>query len=297
MNILISGGTGFVGGTLTKALTNKEHNIFIITRSSDRTSDDELVSFITLEELHTLPRIDAIINLAGESLFGYWTTEKKENILSSRINITRALVEFVEKRKQRPSVFISGSAVGFYGTSDDQIFTEETLTPGDDFLSEVASTWEASAQPVEKLGVRTVYTRFGVILGDAGSFPLMELPVKLFIGGKVGNGHQWLSWVHLDDVVKSIIECLENEALIGPVNVTAPEPVRNDHFMKAIASSLGRPYWFPTPALAIRLALGEMSMLIVDGQYVIPQKLLDVDSFEFSYPNIKRALKKLHHSK
>lgn len=297
MNILISGGSGFVGSALTNALTNKGYNIYIITRTPDKTSDDPLVSFVTYDQLDTLPHIHGVINLAGESLFGYWTEVKKENILASRINVTQTLVEFIKRREVPPTVFISGSAVGFYGTSEDKIFTEETMTPGDDFLAEVASTWEASANPVEDLGVRTVYTRFGVILGDAGSFPLMELPVKLLIGGKIGNGEQWLSWVHLNDVVKSIIECLENDALNGPVNVTAPEPVRNDQFMKAIAKSLGRPYWFPTPAFTIRLALGEMSMLIVDGQYVVPKKLLDINGFEFLYPTIKQALNQLHHQK
>lgn len=297
MNILMSGGSGFVGRSLTNALLLKGYTIYIATRTLAKRSSDESVFFITYDALDTLPEIDAIINLAGESLFGYWTEEKKERILSSRIDITQTLVEFVAQRNKRPKVFISGSAVGFYGTSDDKMFTEGTTTPGDDFLAKVASSWEKAAQPIEDLNVRTVYTRFGVIVGNQGAFPLMELPVKLFVGGKIGDGSQWISWVHIQDAVRSIVECLENERLRGPVNVTAPQPVRNDHFMKAIAQSLKRPYWFPTPALAMRLALGEMSMLIVDGQYVIPRKLLRTTDFKFSYPTIELALQQLRPSR
>ncbi len=294
MNVLISGGSGFVGSALTNALVKKGYTIYVATRTAAKQSKSDSIFFVTYDALDTLPEIDAVINLAGESLFGYWTEEKKERILSSRIDITQTLVDFIESRKKRPKVFISGSAVGFYGTSDDKMFTEETTDPGDDFLAEVASTWEKTARSVEDLNVRTVYTRFGVILGNGGSFPLMKLPVKLFVGGKIGDGSQWISWVHIHDAVHSILECLENDQLTGPVNVTAPHPARNDYFMKAIAQSLRRPYWFPTPALAIRLALGEMSMLIADGQYVIPRKLLHTNDFKFSYPTIELALKQLH---
>ncbi|HLR73739.1 MAG TPA: TIGR01777 family oxidoreductase [Virgibacillus sp.] len=294
MNILISGGTGFVGSALTNALIRKGHHIFICTRSANKKSTHKQVQFVSYDVLGHLPNMDAVINLAGESLFGYWTSDKKEQILNSRTHVTRTLVEYIQKQTVRPKVFISGSAVGFYGTSEDKMYTEKTTQPGNDFLAEVASSWEKQARPVEDLGVRTVYTRFGVILGHGGALPLMELPVKLFVGGKVGTGKQWLSWVHVDDVVKSMIECMDNSMIEGPVNVTSPHPVRNDFFMKTIATSLGRPYWFPTPATAIRLALGEMSMLVVEGQYVLPHKLMDIEGFNFSYPNIENALRQLN---
>ncbi|HLR14947.1 MAG TPA: TIGR01777 family oxidoreductase, partial [Bacillota bacterium] len=222
MNILISGGTGFVGSALTNALIRKGHHIFICTRSANKKSTHKQVQFVSYDALGNLPNMDAVINLAGESLFGYWTSDKKEQILNSRIHITRTLVEYIQKQTVRPKVFISGSAVGFYGTSEDKMYTEKTTQPGDDFLAEVASSWEEQARPVEDLDVRTVYTRFGVILGYGGALPLMELPVKLFVGGKVGTGKQWLSWVHVDDVVKSMIECMDNSMIEGPVNVTSP---------------------------------------------------------------------------
>lgn len=294
MDILISGGTGFVGTALTNTLIQKGHTIFICTRSTNKKQPHKQVHFISYDLLDDLPNMDVVINLAGESIFGYWTNDKKERILNSRIQITQKLVQFIQNRTVRPKVFISGSAVGFYGTSDEKIFTEQTTHPGEDFLAEVATTWEEQAQPAEDLGVRTVYTRFGVIIGNGGALPLMELPVKLFVGGKVGNGQQWLSWIHVDDVVASMIECMENSMIKGPVNVTSPNPVRNDSFMKAIATSLNRPYWFPTPATVIRLTLGEMSLLVVDGQYVLPQKLIDIKGFDFSFPNIEDALQQLH---
>lgn len=294
MRILISGGTGFVGKALTKALQSQGHTIYICTRVPNNAEDNSHITFVSYEDLHTLPHIDACINLAGESLFGYWTDKKKQAILSSRTSVTKTLVDFAANQHVKPSVFISGSAVGFYGTSDEKIFTEETTKPGDDFLAHVATAWEDSASPIEALGVRTVYTRFGVILGEQGSFPLMQLPVKLFVGGKIGNGEQWLSWIHIDDVVQAIVACLENPHIHGPVNVTAPSPVRNDHLMKAIAQSLQRPYCFPTPTHVMRLALGEMSMLITEGQYVLPRKLQAIDSFTYAHPTITDALKSLH---
>lgn len=294
MHILISGGTGFVGEPLTKALVQKGYTVSIATRSPNQHVTEQNVSFVSYDALHALPRVDVVINLAGESLFGYWTKEKKDAILSSRIETTRTLIDFMEQAQHRPTTFISGSAVGFYGTSDHKIFTEETTTHGDDFLATVASSWEAHAKRAENSGIRTVYTRFGVILGNGGAFPLMQLPVKWFIGGKVGHGAQWVSWVHLADVVQMIIATIENKHIQGPINVTAPHPVRNDHLMKAIATSLRRPYWLPAPASGMRVVLGEMSTLLTEGQYVIPEKMIKLDSFSFEYPTIEQALNHLH---
>lgn len=294
MNILISGGTGFVGEHLIQELVKKEHQIFIATRSPDQPSQHANLSFISYDALDHLQAIDVVINLAGESLFGYWTKKKKNAILSSRIETTRKLIAFMEETNRPPATFISGSAVGFYGMSDDKMFTEETTTTGDDFLAEVARSWETEASRAESLGIRTVYTRFGVILGNGGAFPLMQLPVKWFAGGKVGSGSQWISWIHITDAVRTIIECVENDQLYGPVNVTAPNPVRNDHLMKAIATSLRRPYWIPAPKSGMRLLLGEMSTLLTDGQYVLPRKMNGLHSFSFMYPTIERALEHLH---
>ncbi|HLS10406.1 NAD-dependent epimerase/dehydratase family protein, partial [Lentibacillus sp.] len=169
MNIMITGGTGFVGRHLTKALTEKEHVVYILTRTPANHTNTDKISFISYDHpVEDLPRIQAVINLAGDSLFGYWTERKKAVIRSSRIDTTQKVIRMMEQMEQKPDVFISGSAVGFYGTSEEHIFTEETIKPGDDFLASVVVEWEQTAKQAEQLGVRTVYTRFGVIMGNEG---------------------------------------------------------------------------------------------------------------------------------
>lgn len=293
MNVLITGGTGFVGENLTKAFHQNNHHTYVLTRSPDSSTNTAHSTFIGYDyPVEQLPRIHAIVNLAGESIFGYWTKRKKESILTSRIQITRKLIEMVQRMNEMPDVLVNGSAVGFYGISEDLIFTEKTNRSGNDFLAKVAVEWENMAKRMEKLGVRTVYTRFGVILGNGGALPFMRLPVKLFAGGKIGNGQQWLSWVHIRDVVRLIQFCIENESIEGPVNVTAPNPKRNKDFMKTMAGVLHRPYWLPAPSLIIAMAAGEMSQLITEGQYVLPQKALDLN-FEFAYPELRGALENI----
>lgn len=293
MYILIAGGTGFVGKHLTKALQEKGHHIYILTRSPEAYDNNEQTTYISYENKTTdMPDFLAVINLAGDSLFGYWTAEKKENILKSRLETTEKIILFMKQMKTKPSVFINASAIGFYGTSLDHIYTEKTTDAGTDFLADVVMQWEAVAKQAEALGIRTVYTRFGVILGTKGALPLMRLPVKLFAGGKIGSGEQWTSWVHIDDLVQLIVFSLFNEAITGPVNVTSPEPKRNKDFTKILAKVLKRPYWMPTPKFIIRLAIGEMSTLITQGQYVLPKKALD-HNFQFKYPDLADALQEI----
>lgn len=291
MNILITGGTGFVGKHLTKALHENGHHTYILTRSPENKQNSELATFIGYEhEPTTLPHINAVINLAGESLFGYWTKSKKQSILESRINITQSLVEMIKKMDNKPDVFISGSAVGYFGSSEDKIFTEATNQAGNDFLAEVALEWEAVANQAEnQLGIRTVFLRFGVILGSEGAFPLMRLPVKLFAGGKIGTGEQWLSWIHIHDVVRLIQFCLNDPKIEGPVHATAPYPKRNKDFMRILASVMHRPYWLPVPSSMIHLLIGEMGQLVTKGQYVLPKKAQG-HGFQFNYPHLKEAI-------
>lgn len=297
MNILITGGTGFVGKHLTQALTEKNHHVYILTRFPDMHTDTEKTSFISYNrQVETLPAIQAVVNLAGDSLFGYWTKKKKETIHTSRIETTQSVIQLIKQMERKPDVFISGSAIGFYGTSEDLIFTEETTKHGDDFLASVVYKWEKTAQQAEEMGIRTIYTRFGVILGQEGALPYMSLPVKIFAGGRVGNGEQWLSWVHIDDVVRLIIHSIFNEHITGPVNVTAPHPKRNKEFMKLLAKVLKKPYWFPTPSPVIRTVTGEMSHLITKGQYVLPGKAQKHD-FQFTYPYLEDALKEINFKK
>lgn len=294
LNILITGGTGFVGKRLTQVLKKQGHHAFILTRSVDKHENKSNETYLDYEcSINQFPHMSAVINLAGDSLFGYWTESKKERILSSRVDTTEKVIDLMKQMKHKPEVFISGSAVGFYGMSSEMIFTEDTSAPGDDFLAKVVVAWENTASQAVKLGIRTVYTRFGVIMGEEGALPLMSLPVKFFAGGKIGDGSQWISWIHVDDVVNLILFSIHNHAIKGPINVTSPEPKRNKEFMKILAKVLKRPYWFPTPAPLMRIAMGEMSQLITDGQYVLPQKALD-NHFEFLYPRAEDAFREIN---
>lgn len=294
MNILIFGGTGFVGKELIKTLKAQENHLYIVSRSPDRYQNKDRVRFISYDlPRENLPLIDIVINLAGESLFGYWTKRKKDRILQSRIKTTRAALNFISQARIKPRLFINASAIGFYGSSEEKIFTEATSKPGNDFLASVVTKWEASAKEAENYGVRTILARFGLILGKGGSLPLMSLPVKLFVGGKVGKGRQWMSWIHIDDLIDLLIYCMENEEIAGPVNFTAPHPVQNKEMMQSLARVLARPYYFPTPAPLMRLALGEMSDLITKGQFVLPARAEKFD-YNFTYNKIEKALKSIY---
>lgn len=293
MNILITGGTGFIGKNLTGSLIEQGHHVFILTRTPSNYKDSNHITHINYNyPVNKLPSIYAVINLAGESLFGYWTTSKKEAILASRIETTKNITQFIEQMKVKPAVFISGSAVGYYGTSNDLIFTENTMESGSDFLADVVTKWENTAKEVERLGIRTIYARFGVVLGQDGALPLMTLPVKLFVGGRIGRGEQWISWIHIKDVVDLLIYCLTNEEIAGPLNLTAPHPIRNKDFIKKLAEISNRPYSLPTPALLMRIVLGEMSELITKGQFVLPKKAI-ANHYQYSYPNLHEALKNI----
>lgn len=291
MNILITGATGFLGSKLAAYLTGLNHNLYILTRSTEKKSNTSHITFMDYNTTaNELPHIDAVINLAGESLFGYWTKKKKEAILTSRLRVTKYLIQLMKDMKKKPEVFISGSAVGYYGMSEDFIYTEATAQPGNDFLASVARQWEQEASAAEKMGIRTVYARFGVLLGnDGGAFPLMSLPIKLYTGGHISDGEQWLSWIHVKDAVKLIIFCLENHTLKGPINVTAPTPKRNKDFMKKTAQVYKRPNWLHVPAVFFYLALGEMSLLLVKGQYAYPGKALE-HGFTFDFPSLDLTL-------
>lgn len=295
LNILMTGGTGFVGSHLTKALTNEDSHVYILTRFPKNYENSDLITYIPYDYyVRDLPTIHAVVNLAGDTLFGYWSTDKKTNIMKSRTEITQHAVEMMQQMEKKPEVFISASAIGFYGTSEDLIFTEKTTDHGDDFLASVAVAWETTAMQVaDELHIRTVCTRFGIILGEKGALSYMTLPVKIFAGGKIGHGEQWMSWVHIEDVVNSIIFCIRNNHIEGPVNITAPHPKRNKEFTKSLAKILNRPYWFTTPTPLIRTALGEMSELMTKGQYVLPNKL-EEQNYQFSYPNLEDALREIN---
>ncbi|WP_279401796.1 TIGR01777 family oxidoreductase [Piscibacillus salipiscarius] len=278
MRFLIAGGTGFIGSRLTDYFQKQGHEIFILTRNPQKHPYKERVSYIEWLDPHSQPEtelenIDVCINLAGTSLnSGRWTDQRKQQILESRMITTREFIRIMNALTEKPNVFINASAIGYYGTSKETTFTEETMVSGHDFLAEVCSVWEQEAREAEDIGVRTVFTRFGIILDqNEGALPQMVMPYKLMIGGPLGDGQQWMSWIHIDDVIQAIDHIINHDELSGPVNLTAPTPQRNQDFGKTLSEVLGKPHWLPAPSIALRTILGEMSILVLKGQYVYPE--------------------------
>ncbi|RAK15560.1 hypothetical protein B0I26_12032 [Anoxybacillus vitaminiphilus] len=295
MKIAIAGGTGFVGKALTSYLKKQGHDIYILTRKPRASTNDRIhyIEWLTPESQPEkyISSIDAFINLAGEPInSGRWTERQKQRIINSRLSATRAVLELIRKLDKKPQVLINASAIGIYGTSWNEVFTESSTKTGSDFLARTVIVWEEEAKKAEQLGIRTVLARFGMILGkEEGALPRIVLPYKLFIGGTVGSGDQWLSWVHIKDVVRSIEFILNNQNISGAVNITAPHPTKMKEFGQTIAKVLHRPHWLPVPDFALRLLLGEMSMLVLEGQNVRPEKLQKF-GFNFSFSSLEEAL-------
>ncbi|MFD1957355.1 TIGR01777 family oxidoreductase [Paenibacillus thailandensis] len=324
MRIAVAGGTGFIGSALARALLERGDEVLIISRSGgpvrmrtgnsvdirsgrsgetetgslDRKRDGRSRTFpaiVTWEELQTAPArlegVDAIVNLAGETINQRWTGDAKRRIVESRTSAAARIADAVQSLERKPAAVIQASAVGGYGVSAEAVFTEQSLLAGNDFLSNVVRDWEQSADRIE--AGRIVKLRIGLVLDrQGGAFPLMRLPYRFFAGGRMGSGSQWVSWIHLDDLVRLILFCLDRADLSGPVNGTAPFPVTNDAFGRAIARVEGKPHWLPIPAFALKAALGEMSTLLLDGQRVIPEQAL-AHGFTFRYPEIDDAVKAL----
>lgn len=295
MNILITGGTGFVGQKLINKLIDNEHHAYVLTRSPKKHPNTADTTFISYDyPVSRLPKIHGVVNLAGESIFGKWTEDKKRDILNSRLDITNKTIQFISKMNEKPDVFVNASAVGFYGMSESQIFTEETQSHASDFLADVVAKWENAALTAEDFGIRTVRTRFGIILdGNNGALSLMDKAFKAFVGGKIGNGEQWMSWIHIDDVINLIYYALINENIQGPINATAPNPLRNKDFTHILGQVLNRPTLFTVPKTVINLAIGEMGQLITRGQYVLPKRALAY-GYKFKYSHLKDALEAIY---
>lgn len=296
MRIAIAGGTGFIGSALTKALLERNDEVMIISRRSSKEQHTlDSLHHITWSELEAVPSLldgmDAIVNLTGESINQRWTAAAKQRVLDSRLTAAARITGLLKVLKHKPPLVINASGISAYGISADGIFDETSPTAVTDFLSEVVRKWEqaADAIPAERL----VKLRIGVVLDKkAGAFPLMALPYRLFGGGKIGGGKQWLSWIHLDDMVQLILFCLDNNHINGPVNASAPVPVTNDAFGSAIGRAMGRPHWFPVPASLMRTLFGEMATLLLDGQRALPRKALD-NGFTFRYPTVDSAMLEL----
>ena len=296
MKILISGGTGLIGQALTKKFQKSGHDIVILTRKNLEHKNQNSIHFITWDGRSFPPLVslineaDVVINLAGDNIGeGYWTNRKKEQILNSRLFSGTSLSKAIVEASKKPDVFIQASGVGYYGNSKDKVF-DESSNNGDDFLANISNQWEDSSKAVEEVGVRRVIIRTGVVLAKStGVLPLMALPFRLFVGGSLGGGDQVISWIHLQDEVNAIEFVINNQKISGPVNLASPYAVKNSEFGKMIAKVLKRPYWFPTPAFLLKIALGEKSTLVLEGQTAYPKKLLD-EGYQFLFPKLEDAL-------
>jgi uncharacterized protein len=298
MKILVAGSTGMVGAVLTKELKNAGHMVYRLVRPATNISALEGTNGFDVKwdpatgELGgAAAGADAVVNLGGASIAGgRWTRQRKELLRSSRGGTTRALVSAISKMAARPAVLISASAIGYYGNRGEEVLSEES-PPGNNFLSEIAKQWEAEAWKAESMGMRVVLARFGVVLAkEGGALAKMIRPFRLGLGGNLGSGQQWMSWIALADVVAILKLCLENGAVRGAINVVSPQPVRNAEFTSALASALHRPALFPAPAFALRLALGEMAdALLLSSARVLPGQL-EKFGYRFLEPDLQHAL-------
>lgn len=300
MNVLITGGSGFLGGALSRDLTDAGHSVRILSRSARLPSSHP--ARVTLvhcpnpsEEItpEQVSGVDAIINLAGESLgAGRWSTTRKDRMFKSRVGTTQNLVNAISQLETKPNVLVTASAVGYYGPHGDEPLTEADQA-GSDFQGTLCSHWEDEAKKVIRSGVRLTILRFGVVLGaGAEALKRMMMPFRLFVGGPVGSGRQVLSWIHLHDVIGLIRLALESDAVSGPINATSPNAVTNREFAAALGRAMGRPAFFPTPGFMLRVILGEMADLVLKGQRVIPKRALEY-GYQFQYPEIDSALRQI----
>jgi uncharacterized protein (TIGR01777 family) len=297
MKVFITGGTGFVGTNLSRTLIHEGHHVTALIRSEIKRGNLPPEASIVVGEStkagkwqETLQDHDVIINLAGATLFQRWTPAYKELLRESRILTTRNLVHALGEHSR--ATVLSTSAVGYYGFTGNEKL-DENFPAGTDFLATLAKDWESEAFAARKRGARVVAMRFGVVLGrDGGALAQMTLPFRFFMGGPLGDGNQWFSWIHIQDLCRAALFVLSRDRIEGPVNFTAPVPTRNRDLARAIGKVLHRPAIIPAPAFMINLIMGELGSVILKGQRVVPKKLLD-EGFSFDYPDVTTALTNL----
>jgi uncharacterized protein len=293
--ILVSGSSGPIGAALLPALKANGATVTRLVRNSATKPEEISWDPARLLSPDSVSGFDAVVHLAGESIVGRWTEAKKRRILDSRTQGTSHLAEAVAKASRPPRVFVSASAVGFYGNRGDEILREDSPL-GEGFAAEICRRWEAAAQPAAQAGIRSAQLRIGVVMSaDGGALPKILPAFRLGLGGRLGNGRQWWTWVSVRDVVGAIQHVLATESLSGPVNTVAPNPVTNAEFTSILASVLKRPAIFPMPAFAVRLLFGEMGEeLFLASQRVEPAKLA-ATGYQFQHPDLKKALKEILH--
>jgi uncharacterized protein (TIGR01777 family) len=293
MHILMTGGTGLIGRHLCKALLAKGHQLTVLSRHPETVAvkcGAAMQALATLDDWRPDRTFDAVINLAGEPIVdAWWSENRKQQLRASRIGLTEKLVQCIAAAKQKPTVLLSGSAVGLYGNGGNKEL-DENARAGNDFAADLCRDWEAAACAAEELGLRVCLLRTGLVLSNNGGLlERMLLPFKLGLGARLGEGKQWMSWVHIDDYVQMVLNLLDDEQLCGPFNMTAPQPVTNAEFTRTLASTLHRPAIFAAPGVVLRLAMGDRAALILEGQRALPTRLAAA-GYQFKFPDLGSAL-------
>ncbi len=297
MRIVLTGGTGFVGRELLQVLLAQKHQVTLLTRNSKKAGlSNTLLKVVYWDGkspgdwTRDIDGADAVINLAGESIAnGRWTRRQKELLIHSRIDSTRALASAIANANKKPPVLINASAVGYYGPVESDDVTE-TYSKGMGFLADLCQMWELEARAAESSGTRVVLLRIGVVLENGGgALKKMTPPFQMYVGGHIGTGRQWFSWIHRDDLINIVLFALKNPDLKGPVNAVAPKPVTQKEFSQALGKALGKPCWAPVPGFVLKLGLGEMSEMLLTGQKVVPE-VLNRSGFSFKFPDPDSAL-------
>ncbi|MEE8575521.1 MAG: TIGR01777 family oxidoreductase [Thermodesulfobacteriota bacterium] len=294
MNFLITGGTGFIGSRLVRLLISDGHSVTVLTRNTQEATKKLGSKVHLIKSLESVPgetRFDVIINLAGEPINERWSAAKKKAFISSRVSTTEGVIRLLARLEVRPGVLVSGSAIGFYGSHGDDELTE-TSTPNREFTHELCHKWEEAASEAEELGVRVALLRTGIALGRGGGALEKLLPVfRKGLGGPLGSGRQWMSWIALDDLIDVICHIINNETLSGPLNATAPGAVTNREFTRTLGRVLSRPAFFRVPAFIVKIIFGEMgNTLLLKGQRVVPERL-QKSGYIFKYPDLYGALR------
>ncbi|MCB8976134.1 MAG: TIGR01777 family protein [Ardenticatenaceae bacterium] len=303
MRVIITGGTGLIGSALAKNLAADGHEVISLSRNPAKHTFPQGVRGVEWDSKtavgwgHLADGVDAIVNLAGAPIAGTglfpsrWTAERKRRIRQSRIDAGTAVTEAVAAATNKPKLIVQSSGIDYYGNVPSDKVITETSPHGRGFLADVTVDWENSTAEVEAMGVRRVIIRTGIVLSmESGALPITVLPFKFFAGGPLGSGEQWWPWIHLDDEVRAIRFLLEDDSASGPYNLCTPNPLKNKDFAKKIGQVMNRPAFFPTPAFALKLGLGEIAAIVLDGRRAIPQKLQS-EGFEFKFPTAEAALR------